>query len=472
MIHRIASEFKRKIRRTIIELMDTFLGRATAAAAGSKLCRRLPPVADPPVSASPSAGAPRWPHAVRALRHRNFRFYFVGQLVSILGNWIQQVALSWLVYRLTGSAALLGLTSFVALLPLLVIGPLVGAWIDRHDKRRLLLAVQALLTVQAASLAGLTALGWVSPHLLVLMAALLGVLNAFDTPLRQALMNSFIDDRDDLPNALALNAMLVNSSRFVGPPLAGLLLGISSEAFCFALNAASYLALLGGLLLMRIEAPSRVRGSVGAVFRQGLDYLLGQATVRRLMLSVVVLNFTGSCYAVLLPVFAKDVFGGDATTLGWLWGAAGGGSLLASVFLATRRSLGGLVRVILAGSGLSAGALLLVAACGRLAPALAAMVLLGFGLTCANVGTNILLQSLAPEALRGRVVSFYTASRFGFEALGGLCAGLLAARLGAPATLVGAGALLLGYCLWLLPRQAELGRAVAQAREQAGAQSG
>ena len=446
---------------------------ATGDPADSKLCRRPLRLRILLVSTTPAAGAARWPHAVRALRHRNYRLYFTGHLVSILGNWIQQVALAWLVYRLTGSAALLGLTSFVSLAPQLLIGPLIGAWIDRRDKRRLLLATQALLAVQAAALAALTALDWVTPTLLVAMATLLGVLGAFDTPLRQALMTRFIDDRADLPNALALNAMLVNSSRFVGPPLAGLLLGLTGEAFCFALNALSYLALLVGLLRMRIVASPPARGSMGAVFRQGLDYVLGQATVRQLMLGVVVVNFAASCYAVLLPVFARDVFAGDAATLGWLWGAAGGGALLASLFLASRRSTAGQVQLILAASALSAVALLLFAASTRLPLALPAMAALGFGLTCANVGTNILIQGLAPDALRGRVVSFYIACRFGFEALGGLCAGLLAARLGAPATLVGAGVLLLGWCLWLLPRHAALGRAVglaqATAEEERGA---
>ncbi len=415
------------------------------------------------MSATPSAGASRWPQAVCALRHRNFRLYFGGQLVSILGNWIQQVALAWLVYRLTGSSALLGLTSFLALAPQLLIGPLIGAWIDRRNKHRLLQQVQGLLCVQATTLATLTALGWVTPHLLVAMAALLGVLNAFDTPTRQALMSRFIDARADLPNALALNAMLVNSSRFVGPPLAGLLLGVSSEAFCFALNAASYLALFAGLRLMRIEAVPAARGSVGAVFRQGLDYLRGELAMRRLMLGVAMLNLCASCYVVLLPVFAKDVFAGDASTLGWLWGAAGGGALAASLFLASRRSTDGQVWLILVTSALCGGALLLFANSTRLPLALAAMVLLGFGLTCANVGTNILLQSMAPDALRGRVVSFYIACRFGFEALGGLCAGLLATRFGAPVTLGGAGALLLAWCLWLLPRQRVLDQAVGAA---------
>src|SRR6218665_3994922 len=187
-----------------------------------------------------------WPSALRALRHRNFRLYFFGHSISTLGTWIQQVALAWLVYHLTNSAALLGITTCAALLPQLLVGPLAGAWIDRHDKRRLLILVEGLLGIQALVLALLTHTGHITPELLVAMAALLGVLNAVDTPLRQSLLSQFVDDRADLPNALALNAMLFTLSRFIGPPLAGLLLGFVSEAVCFALNAFSYLALMAG----------------------------------------------------------------------------------------------------------------------------------------------------------------------------------------------------------------------------------
>lgn len=425
----------------------------TRRASAGKLWRRHIRLRIRPVSTSPTAGATRWPHAVRALRHRNYRLYFTGHLVSILGNWIQQVALAWLVYRLTGSAALLGLTSFLSLLPQLLLGPLIGAWIDRRDKRRLLLATQALLGVQAALLAALTALEWISPALLVAMAALLGVLGAFDTPLRQALMSSFIDDRADLPNALALNAMLFNSGRFIGPPLAGLLLALTSEALCFALNGLSFLALLLGLLLMRIEAPPRAKGSTGAVFREGLDYVWHNQPIRLLILSLAMVNLTASSYAVLLPVFARDIFAGDAQTLGWLWGAAGCGAFLSTLFLATRQALPELVRIVLIGAVLSGAALLAFAASTAVPLALLAMAVLGFAISVGNVGVNMLLQSLAPEQLRGRVVSFFTSTRFGFDAIGGLLAGLLAARIGAPLTLALEGVVLLLFCIWLLARR-------------------
>ena len=201
-----------------------------------------------------------WPPAIRALAHRNFRLYFAGQAVSILGSWIQQVALSWLVYRLTGSAALLGVTAFCGLIPQLLIGPLAGAWIDKQDKRTWLLRVQGLMGVQALVLAALTWTGTVSTTFVVCMALVLGTLSSFDTPLRQSLISSFVGSKADLPNALALNAMLFNAGRFIGPPLAGLLLGLMSEAACFAINGVSFLALMLGLALVRGESPPRASG--------------------------------------------------------------------------------------------------------------------------------------------------------------------------------------------------------------------
>ncbi|MFV3091121.1 MFS transporter [Pseudomonas sp. GW6] len=394
-----------------------------------------------------------WPSSLRALRHRNFRLYFSGHAISTLGTWVQQVALSWLIYRLTGSVALLGLTTFAALLPQLLVGPFAGAWIDRHDKRRLLILIEGALALQALALAALTACELIGPTLIVAMAALLGVLNAVDTPLRQSLLSQFVDDREDLPNALALNAMLFTLSRFIGPPLAGLLLGFVSEAVCFALNSASYLALMIGLACVRLAPSPRASGSFRNVFGEGLSYVMGSPQVQRLMLSVLAVNLTASSYVVLLPVFARDIFAGDATTLGWLWGAAGLGSLGSSILLAGKHTTSALPRLIQASVTLSGLAMLVFAASTQLWLSLCAMALLGFGITVSNVGTNILLQSNAPEALRGRVVALYTSTRFGFDAIGGLLAGLLAARLGAPWVLAGAGGLLLAYWSWAFYQQ-------------------
>lgn len=393
-----------------------------------------------------------WPPAIRALKHRNFRLYFIGHAVSTLGSWVQQVALAWLIYRLTGSASLLGVTTFVALVPQLLLGPLAGAWIDRHDKRRLLILTQGLLGLQAAVLAVLTATELIGPASIVACSALLGVLNALDTPLRQSLLSRFVDEREDLANALALNAMLINAARFIGPPLAGLLLGMAGEATCFALNALSYLGLLAGLLFIRILPSAPAQGSLRNVFGAGLDYVRDNPQVRLMLISVMMINLTASSYAVLLPVFAKDVFADQASLLGWLWGAAGCGALLAALFLSLHKGQEKLSRVIACAALVSAVALLIFALSTSLPLSLLAMLVLGFGISTSNIGTNILLQGQTPEGLRGRVVSLYTSTRFGFDAIGGLLVGLLAAQVGGPVALAGAGVILLAYCIWLLRR--------------------
>lgn len=403
------------------------------------------------------------PAGMRALAHRNFRLYFTGQAISILGSWIQQVALAWLVYRLTGSAALLGITAFCGLIPQLVVGPLAGAWIDKHDKRKWLIGVQSLMAVQAFILAGLCWMDWIGTGFIVLMALILGILSSFDAPLRQSLIGSFVGSREDLPNALALNAMLFNAGRFVGPPIAGLLLGLTSEAFCFAINGFSFLALIAAILVVRSQPPLRATGSVGQVFKEGVLFAWHTWVIRMLIITLIALNLTASAYAVLLPVFARDVFAGDATTLGWLWGAAGCGAFTSTVFLATRKTVSGLIAAVVSGVAISAVALLVFGATTRLPLALAAMVGLGFGISVCNVGINMILQSSAPEQLRGRIVSFFTSARFGFDALGGLLAGFVAVALGAGQTMLVEGAALTIFAIFLLTLRQRLTAQVSAA---------
>jgi MFS family permease len=403
------------------------------------------------------------PAAIRSLAHRDFRYYFCGHAISILGSWIQQVAMAWLVYRLTGSAVLLGITTFAALIPQLVIGPLAGAWIDKQDKRRWLIGVQFVLALQALLLAFLTMQNLVTPSLLVAMSLLLGLMNSFDAPLRQALIGRFVGSPADLPNALALNAMLFNTGRFIGPPVAGLLLALTSEAACFAINSLSFIALITALLMIKGGVDERATGSMAQVFREGVAYAWKTWEVRMLLTILVGLNVTASCYAVLLPIFAKDVFGGDATTLGWLWGAAGSGAFSSTLFLATRRSLPGLVGSVVFGVMLSAGALLAFAVASTLLQAMAAMALLGFGISVCNVGCNMLLQGVTPGPLRGRIMSFFASARFGFDAIGGLIAGVLAASLGAGRTLLVEGGLLLLFLLFLEARRVRLRERVVEA---------
>ena len=405
---------------------------------------------------------------MRALAHRNFRLYFAGQAISILGSWIQQVALAWLVYRLTGSAALLGITAFCGLIPQLLVGPLAGAWIDKHDKKKWLVGVQSLMAVQAFVLAGLCWMDMIGTGFIVLMALILGTLSSFDAPLRQSLIGSFVGSRHDLPNALALNAMLFNAGRFIGPPIAGLLLGLTSEAFCFAINGFSFLALIVAILLVRGQPPLRAQGSVGQVFKEGVVFAWRTWVVRMLIVTLIALNLTASAYAVLLPVFARDVFAGDATTLGWLWGAAGCGAFASTVFLAMRKSASAVMSAVVAGVAISAVSLLLFSLATWLPLALCAMVGLGFGISVCNVGINMLLQSVAPEALRGRIVSFFTSARFGFDALGGLLAGFVAASFGAGQTLFAEGCVLLVFVAFLITRRQRLQTQIVVAEKGAG----
>ncbi|RTL47530.1 MAG: MFS transporter [Rhodocyclaceae bacterium] len=413
-----------------------------------------------PSPAPPVAPISRLPESLRALRHRNFRVYFFGQAVSILGSWVQQVAMAWLVYRLTGSSELLGVTAFCALAPQLFVGPLAGAWIDRHDKRRLLIGVEILLTIQAAVLALLTWFGWINPILIVCLSLLLGMLNSVETPLRQSLLRGMVGSRADLGNAVALNASLFNSGRFIGPPIAGLLVGLTSEAFCFLLNAISFGALIFSLIRLEVAATPRATGAVGHVFREGVRYAFESFPIRVVIIALISLNLTASAYAVLLPIFAKVVFGGDARTLGLLWGAAGCGALASTVFLATRRTTGHTTRAVVGGMGVSTVALATFALSSHFVPALFAMAALGFGISVTNVGANSVLQSIAPEHLRGRIISFFTATRFGFDALGGLAAGFVAAHFDAPHTLLGESLLLALATCWILLRRRKLVRAV------------
>jgi MFS family permease len=394
-----------------------------------------------------SSAKRQWPAPVRALSHRNFQVYFVGQGLSTLGKWIQQVALSWLAYHLTGSAVLLGAIAFLTLLPQLLIGPLAGAWSDRHDKRRLLIGVQTLLALQSLALAVLTWQHWMGQEVIIVMSLLLGLLNALETPLRQALIGGFVDDPKDLPNALVLNAMLINAARFVGPPLAGFLINWCGEAGCFLATSVAFGMLLVGLMKIKSAPQPKAKGSTGQIFREGLRYLWTTVHVRRLLISVIMVNLLASCYSVLLPILAKNVFAGDAQTLGWLWGAAGAGAFVATLYLAFAGSSSNLHRIIFWGTVVCALSLCAVAANPPLILTLLALSGLGFGITISNVSSNMTLQSNAPEVLRGRVIAFYIAMRFGFEAVGGLLAGMIAAALGVQMTLLIAGSLLAVYLL-------------------------
>lgn len=368
----------------------------------------------------------------RALRHRNYRLFFTGQGLSLIGTWAQQVAMGWLTWRLTESAVLLGVVAFSANVGMLVLGPFAGVMVDRVNRRRALLLTQSLLMLQAVTLTVITALGVVHIVHLIALALFLSVAQTFDVVLRQSSYVLFVDDRADLANAIALNSMMVNAARVVGPAMAGILLAVTSEAVCFGINALSFLAVL--LALTRIRWPAQASAPAGPgwwpSFVEGARYALGFAPARALLALVALVSFTIVPYSSLMPIYAKVHFAGGPQTLGFLLASAGSGALIAMVWLAGRGSVRGLGRVI-AFAALGSGAAL--AAFSHLElyfVALALMVPVGGGVTLAAASSNTILQTIVDDRLRGRVAGFYTLAFLGVAPLGHITAGSLAGAIG------------------------------------------
>jgi len=397
----------------------------------------------------------------RALRYRNYRLFFAGQSLSLIGTWLQQVAMGWLTYRLTGSAWLLGVIAFCANIGILVLGPFAGVVADRVNRRRALFVTQSLMLAQALALAVLTAAGHVQVWQLIAFALWLGTVSAFDVPLRQSLYVHLVEDRADLPNAIALNSMIVNVARVVGPALAGLLLAVVGEAVCFALNALSFVAVIVALAGLRWPAQAHRTSAAGwwSSWNEGARYAFGFAPSRALLAMVAVLSWTITPYASLMPVYAKDLYGGGPDTLGMLLSAAGAGALSCMLYLASRTTIRGLGRVI-AAAAVTAGIALAAFSHLRVFPlALVLMALVGGGLMLAAASVNTILQTIVEDRLRGRVASFFTMAFLGVAPVGNLAAGALAAAIGAPATLLANGIACALAALWFrrkLPALAHL----------------
>ena len=407
----------------------------------------------------------------RALKHRNFRLFFVGQGFSMVGTWLQQVAMGWLTYRLTGSAWLLGVVAFCANVGILLFGTWAGVLADRVQRRRALYLTQSLMLAQAVVLAGLTALGWIQVWHLIGLALWLGVVSAFDIPIRQSLYVHLVEDRMDLPNAIALNSFLVNAARVVGPALAGLLLAAVSEALCFGLNALSFVAVIVAVTRMRFpREPGATARATGwwASWIEGFLYVWQSAPARALLLLVAVLAWTIAPYSSLMPIFAKDVYGGGPHTLGFLLAAAGTGALMSTFYLASRENIRGLGRVIAIAAGIAGAGLAAFAYMKVFAVALALMVAVGGGVILAAASANTILQTIVDDSLRGRVAGFYTLAFLGVAPLGNLAAGALAARFSAPATFAINGALATLAALWFWRRLPGIRGALRSTYQQLG----
>jgi MFS family permease len=378
----------------------------------------------------------------RSFRHRNFRLFFAGQFVSLIGTWMQSVAVSWLVYRLTGSSLYLGLVGFASHIPVFLLGLWGGYVADRGDKRAILVATQAAAMVQALALAALTFSGSVNIWLVAGLAMLLGVINAVDMPTRQSFVVEMVG-KADLHNAIALNSSMFNSARVLGPALAGVLVAAIGEGWCFLGNGLSYLAVIAGLLLMRLPPPTprtdRVR--LMAHVAEGLAYAWRDRPMRAILAELLITSLFGASYMVLMPVFVDAVLGQGAQGLGFIMAATGAGSVAAALLLALRRENRGLGRLRV-GAGLGFGLVLVLFAFSRsfwlsmlLAPCI------GFCLILFFAAANTLLQLRSPDAMRGRVMALYSITLVGMAPFGSLFAGGVASLVGAPLTVALAGVL-------------------------------
>jgi MFS family permease len=395
----------------------------------------------PAASAAPAERS-RFRDTIRSLRHRNFQLFFSGQLISLIGTWMQNVAQAWLVYRLTGSSLLLGMVSFAGQIPVFPMAPLAGMVADRWNRRTIVIITQTASMILAFILAVLTLTNRVTVWEVIVLAALLGIVNAFDIPARQSFLVEMVG-REDLMNAIALNSSIFNGARIIGPALAGILVASIGEGWCFFANAVSYIAVIAGLFMMKIPTRQAERAIKSAFdhIAEGFRFVRKTAPIRALLLLLGLVSLVGMPYTVLMPVFAKKVLHGDATTLGVLGSAAGVGALTGALALASRTRVEGLGKwVWMAGASFGVF-LILFSFSHRYMLSILLLVPVGFSLMTQLGATNTLVQSMVPDRLRGRTMAIYSMMFMGMAPLGALLAGAAADWIGAPMTVALGGAL-------------------------------
>jgi MFS family permease len=390
---------------------------------------------------------------LRALHHRNYRLFFGGQSVSLIGTWMQQIAMSWLVYRLTNSAFLLGVVSFSSQIPVFLFASIAGVYADRWNRHRILVVTQVLSMIQALTLAVLTMTGVVHVWQIIGLGICLGVINAFDMPTRQSFIVEMIEKPDDLGNAIALNSFMFNGARLVGPAVAGILIGFLGEGVCFLINGVSFIGII--VALLAIKVPKRKKevhtSRLWHDLKEGYSYAFGFAPIRYILLQLGVMSFMGMAYSVLMPVFAKDVLHGGPHTLGFLMAATGIGALTGAVYLASRQTILGLGRLIAIASAIFGAGVIAFSLSTVLVVSLSMMFVVGFGMIVQLASSNTILQSIVEEDKRGRVMSIYATAIIGMAPIGNLFAGALASWIGAPATLILSGvACIIGSLLFAL----------------------
>jgi MFS family permease len=393
-------------------------------------------------------------HAWRALRHRNFRLFFGGQSISLIGTWMTRLATSWLVYRLTGSAFLLGIVGFSGQIPTFLLAPFAGVWVDRLNRQHVLIVTQALAMLQSFALAFLTLTKHITVHEIIWLSAFQGMINAFDMPGRQAFLVEMVEDRQDLGNAIALNSSMVNMARLVGPSLAGMVIAVSGEGSCFLIDGISYLAVIASLFAMRLNpaAAKRVATSMLVQLREGWDYVSGFAPIRTILTLFATVSLMGWPFTVLMPIFASKILKGGPHTLGFLMGAVGIGALVSALSLAIRKSVIGLGRMIYISTGLFGVSLIFFGMSRNIWVSLVMMLFCGFGMMQQMAASNTIIQTIVDEDKRGRVMSFYTVAFVGMAPFGSLLAGAMAHAVGAPRTVMLSGACCIAGAIWFATR--------------------
>jgi MFS family permease len=376
--------------------------------------------------------------AVRALRARNYRLFFAGQSVSLIGTWMTRIATSWLVYRLTGSAELLGVVGFSSTIPSFLLGPIAGVLVDRWDRHRTLTLTQVLSMIQSFALAALALSGAIRIWEIIALALFQGVIGAFDMPVRQSFVFQMVDHRDDLGNAIALNGTMVNSASLVGPAIAGAVIAAVGEGYCFLIDGVSYIAVVMSLLAMRVTVPQvrRPQRKVLIELHEGWRYVRESLPIRSILTNLALVSMFGMPYSVLMPIFAAQVLHGGPNTLGFLMAAVGVGALTGTVSLTLRRSIVGLGRRIVVATALCGVALIAFGFSHILWLSLLILPFVGFGLMQQMAPSNTILQTIVEDDKRGRVMAFYSMAFLGMAPFGSLLSGSVADRFGAPRAVI------------------------------------
>jgi MFS family permease len=419
--------------------------------------------------------ASRFAHAWRALRHRNFRLYFFGQTTSLMGTWMTRLATYWLVYRLTHSALLLGLVGFSGHILTFVLAPFAGVWIERVDRRRLLVWTQAIAGLQSFALAAFTLTHRINIYEILALTAIQGVINAFDMPGRQSFLVRMVDDKTDLTNAIAINSSMANGARLFGPALAGLVIASLGEGWCFLIDALSYLPVIASLVAMRLPVHqarqserTMAENTMLAQLREGWDYVRTFTPIRTILTLFAIVSLMGWPYSVILPIFAGEVLHGGAHTLGWLTGAGGIGALTSGISLTLRKTPVGLTRMIPIATGTFGVALVLFGFSHVLWLSLVLMLFAGFGMLQGAAASNTVIQTLVPEDKRARVMSYYTMAFVGSAPFGSLISGTLAHWIGAPRTVMFTGSCCIAGSLWFVTQLPKIRAVIRPIYQQMG----